>query len=318
MLPEVPGDPARDGAAFVSSVTRHPVFRAAGIGHGRGAGYRWAVVNPERHPLHIWKRSAPAGWSYGRTARLLDAALFTNGPMMGKRLAGGAKVTRSRVPAEFGWWVAVGAGLGAGAGLAGPWRSRRGRWFGGTIGIAAGALLAWRRSFTGWLPCGQVHSQAGGINDRSNFDREGARHAWLGRFGTEFASYQIGDGDPPAGVKEGTGGLIRMLDDYQIVGRRAGDPRYRRDFAELAAKTGVVAWALVPIGDGLDAGVLVVLGGRRRDTAWAARVLHGIGARDAVATDQGGSIMMGRGDAWILPAASLPRQSMQVYGLYCR
>jgi hypothetical protein len=318
LRPEVPADPARDGAAFVSLVTRHPAFRAAGVAHGRGAGCQWAVVDPERHPLHVWKRSAPTGLSYGRTARMLDAALFTNGPMMGKRLAGSGQVTRSRVPAEFGLWVAVGTGLGAGTGLACLWRWRRGWWFGGTVGLAAGALVAWRRSFTGWVPCGQVHGQADGIDDRRNFDCEGARHAWLGRFGSEFASYRIGDRDLPAGIEEGMGGLIRLLDDYQIVGREAGDPRYRRDFAELAAKKGVVAWALVPIGDGPDVGVLVVLGGRRLDAASAASVLHSVGARDAVATDQGGSIMMGRGTEWILPAASLPRQSMQVYGLYCR
>jgi hypothetical protein len=249
---------------------------------------------------------------------MLDAVLFTNGPMMGKRLAGSGKVTRSRVPAEFLLWVAVGAGLGAGAGLAGLPRWRRGWSFGGTVGMAAGALVAWRRSFTGWVPCGLVLGLAGGIDDRRDFDREGARHAWLGRFGMEFASYQIGDGDLPAGIKEGMGGLIRMLHDHQIVGRQAGGPRYRRDFAELAAKKGVVAWALVPAGHGSDAGVLVVLGGRRLDAASAASVLHGIGACDAVATDLGGSIMMGRGNVWILPAPSLPRQSMQVYGLYCR
>ena len=318
MLREVPADPARDGAAFVSLVTRHPVFQASGVAYGRRAGYRWAVVDPERHPLHVWTRSAPGSWSYGRTARMLDAVLFTNGPMMGKRLAGCGKVTRSRVPAEFLLWMAAGAGLGAAAGLAGLPRWRRGGWFGGTVGIVAGALVAWRRSFTGWVPCGQVLGQAGGIDDRRNFDREGARHAWLGRFGMDFASYQIGDGDLPADIKEGIGGLIRLLHDYQIVGRQAGDLRYCRDFAELAAKKGVLAWALVPVGHGPDLGVLVVLGGRRLEARRAASLLHGIGARDAIATDQGGSIMMGGGNRWILPAPSLPRQSMQIYGLYCR
>jgi hypothetical protein len=317
LLPQVPGEPARDGAAFVSLVTRHPAFRAAGAAAGRGVGCRWAVVDPERHRLHVWKRSSPAAWSYGRTARMLDATLFTNGPMMGKRLAG-SKVTRSRVAAEFLLWVAAGVGLGAGAALAGLPRWRHGWWFGGTVGTAAGALAAWRRSFAGWVPCGLVLGQAGRIDERRNFDHEGGRHAWLGRSGVGFASYQIRDGDLPAGIEEGTGGLILLLRDYQIAGRRVGDPQYRRDFAELAEKKGVVAWALVPIGAGPDAGVLVVLGGRKLDAASAASVLHGIGARDAVATDQSGSVMMGSGDGWLLPAPSLPRQSMQVYGLYCR
>jgi hypothetical protein len=315
LLPEVPGDPARDGAAFVSLVTRHPAFQAAGSARGGGIGCRWALVDPERHPLHVWKRSAPVCWSYARTARTLGATLFTNGPMMGKRLARTGKVTRTRVPAEFLGWVAAGAGLGAG--LAGLPR-RRGRWLGGTVGSAAGALVAWRRSFTGWVPCGLVVGQAGRIDDRRDFDGEGARHAWLGRFGIDFASYQIGDGELPSDVAEGMGGLIRLLHDYQIVGRRKGEPHYDRDFAELAAKKGVVAWALVPTGDRHDAGVVLVLGGRMLDAASAASLLHGIGARDAAATDQSGSVMMGSGNLCILPTPSLLRQSMQVYGLYCR
>ena len=151
-----------------------------------------------------------------------------------------------------------------------------------------------------------------------NFDDEGARHAWFGRSEVEFASYGIGDGDLPADVKEGTGGLILLLHDYRIVGQRVGDLGYRRDFAELAAKKGVVAWALVPTGDGTDSGVLVVLGSRRMDAATAASALRCIGARDAVATDQSGSIMMGSGRTRVLPTPSGPRLSMQVYGLYCR
>jgi hypothetical protein len=319
MFPELSGDPARDGASFVSSVLRHPAFQAAGVAHGRGAGFRWAVVAPERHPLYVWKRSAPASWSYVRTARALDAVLFTNGPMMGRRLTGGRKVTRSRVPVEFALWAAAGAGVGAAsAGLAGLPGRRYGRHVGGTAGTAAGIAVAWKRIFTGWVPCGRVRGQADGTDDRRNFDHEGARHAWLGRSGVEFATYGIGDGDLPAGVTEGTGGLILLLHDYRIAGRRPGDPGYRRDFAELAAKKGVVAWALVPTGNGADSGVLLVLGGRRMDALTAANMLRCIGARDAVATDQSGSIMMGSGHRCVLPAPSLPRQAMQVYGLCCR
>jgi hypothetical protein len=318
MRREAPADPARAGASFVRSVTDDPAFRSAGVAHGRGTDCRWAVVDPERHPLYVWRRSCPAGWSYLRTARALDAAIFTNGPMMGRRPPAGWKVTRSRVPVEFALWTA--AGVAVGTGLARLPGLRHG-WL---LGGAAGTAAAWKRTFTGWVPCGRVRGRAGGIDDRRDFDNEGAGHAWLGRSGREFASYRIGDGDLPAGVEEGAGGLILLVHDFTVVGRRAGDPGYRRDFAELAAKKGVVAWALVPSagtatgGPATGAGVLVVLGGRRLDAAAAAAMLVSIGARDAVATDQSGSVMMGSGRACQLRPPSLPRQSMQLYGLCCR
>jgi len=318
MQREVPGDPAGDGASFVRSVVGHPLFRSSGVAHGRGTDFRWAIVDPERYPLYVWRRSSPAGWSYRRTARALDAAIFTNGPMMGRRLPDGAKLTRSRVPVEFALWTA--AGVAAGLGLAHLPGLRHG-WL---LGGAAGAAAAWKRTFTGWVPCGGIRGQADGIDDRRDFDNEGAGHAWLGRFGREFASYRIGAGDLPAGVEEAAGGLILLVLDFKVVATRAGDPGYRRDFAELAAKKGVVAWGLVPSGGtttggaASEAGVLIVLGGRRLDAATAAAVLISIGTRDAVATDQSGSVMMGSGRTCLLRGPSLPRQSIQLYGLCCR
>jgi hypothetical protein len=309
---EVPGDPARDGRSFIPSVVGHPAFDSAGVAHGRGAGgARWAVVDPQRHPLCMWGRPGRAGWSYGRTARGLDAVLFTNGPMMGKRLPGGRKLTRSRVPVDFALWTV--AGGAAGGRLAGP-RSALGR----AVGAAAGVVVAWGRTFTGWEPCGRVRGSTAGIEDTRDFDQEGPRHAWFGRTGRDFASYRIDDGDLPAGVEEGTGGLILLVKDHRVVDRQPGAPGYRRDFAELATKKGVVAWGLVPTGPGGGTGVLVVLGGRRLDAAGAAATLQSIGTRDAVATDQSGSVMMGSGRRYFLPRPALPRQCMQLYGLSCR
>jgi hypothetical protein len=311
--PELPGDPALDGPSFVAAVVGHPGFRAAGVGHGRSTGSRWAVVDPDRHPLRVWQRSSRTAWSYARSARALDAALFTNGPMMGRRLPGGRKVTRSWVPVEFALWTATGAAAGAATGIAmgrGPHRRH-----GVLAGAAAGVAVAWRRSFTGWVPCGRVHGQAGRIDDGRDFDGEGRGHAWLGRTGHGFAGHRIGDGDLPSDVEEGTGGLIRLVHDHRVVSRHAGHPDYRRDFAKLSDRPGVVAWGLVPTGP--DTGVLVVLGDRRMPAASAAYVLHGIGARDAVATDLSGSVLMGSGTGCLLPRPSLPRQSMQLYGLCC-
>lgn len=316
--PGLPGDPALDGRSFIAAVVDHPDFRSAGAGHGRSARFRWAVVDPERHPLHVWERHPGAASSYARSARALGAALFTNGPMMGRRLPGGQKVTRSRVPVEFTLWSAAGAVAGAvAAGAAtGTWIGRPPhRRLGVLAGVATGAAVAWRRSFTGWVPCGGVRGRAGGIDDRRNFDGEARGHAWLGRSGGGFDGHRIGDGDLPADVEEGTGGLIRLVHDHRVVSRDPGHPDYRRDFAQLSDKPGVVAWGLVPIGP--DAGVLVVLGGRRISAGRAADVLHGIGTCDAVATDLGGSVVMGSGTSWLLPRPSPPRQSMQLYGLCC-
>lgn len=319
---EVPGDPARDGASFIPSVVGQDEFRSAGVAHGRGTDCRWSVVDPERHPLYVWRRTLPVGWSYVRTARALDAAVFTNGPMMGKRLPHGRKMTRLSVPLEFAIWAAIGTAAGLGvARTAGP----RGSWL---LGGVAGGTLAWTRTFTGWVPCGSVRGQADGIDDRRDFDHEGVGHAWFGRFGRDFASYRIDDGDLPAGVEEGAGGLILLVRDFTVLGGHAGDPGHRRDFAELAHKKGVVAWGLVPC-RGLTprapadhpatgAGVVVVLGGHRLQAATAAAILCAIGTRDAVGTDQSGSILLGSRRECVLRPPSLPRQSMQLYGLCCR
>jgi hypothetical protein len=318
---EVPGDPARDGASFIPSVVGHAEFRAAGVAHGRGTDCRWTVVDPERHPLYVWRRTLPTGRSYARTACTLDAAVFTNGPMMGKRLPQGRKVTRWSVPLEFATWAAVGTATGLGvARIAGT----RGSWL---LGGVAGGALAWRRTLTGWAPCGRVRGQANGIDDRRNFDDEGSGHAWFGRFGRDFSSYRIADGDLPSNVEEGVGGLILLVRDFMVVGKRTGDSSHCRDYAERAHKKGVVAWGLVP-GEGLrrrtptthsaaGVGVLVVLGGHRLRAATAAAILGTIGTRDAVATDQGGSVLMGSGRECVLRPPSPPRQAIQLYGLCC-
>ena len=313
MTADVLGDPTRDGRSFIPSVVGHPAFCSVGVAYGRApGGARWAVVDPQRHPLTLWGRPARAGWAYGRTAGGLDAVLFTNGPMMGKRLPGGRKLTMSRVPIDFALWTIAGAV--AGGRLAGAPRSALGR----VSGAVAGVVLVWGRTFTGWEPCGRVHGTAAGIEDSRDFDHEGQRHAWFGRNGRDFASYRIDNGDLPAGVEEGMGGLILLVKDHRVVDRRPDEPGYRRDFAELATKKGVVAWGLVPIDAGSGTGVLVVLGGRRLDAAGVAAAMKSIGARDAVATDQSGSILMGAGRTFLLRRPALPRQCMQVYGLSCR
>jgi hypothetical protein len=308
---DVGANPLLDGPGFLSIAMTHPNFRAIGSISGRIADTAWAVVDPQRHPLFVWARASRLPGSYARSAQALDAVVVTNGPMMGKRLPGGRKVTRSWLPVEFALRGAIGASAGV---LAGSRRRTPGP--DGLIGAAVGVAIAAARSFTRWMPCGTV--RGAGVDDRRNFDSEGARHAWFGRRpGTGFDAYGIGDGDLPADVVEGMGGLILLVRDYLVVGRVPGEPGYRRDFAELGRKRGVVAWGLLPAAGGSDTGVLVVLGGRGLDAVTAADALVSMGARDAVATDQSGSVLMGSRHTWLLRRPNLLRQSMQNYGLCC-
>src|SRR5258705_2122668 len=100
-------NPLLDGPGFLLAATADSQFRATGSISGRIADSAWAVVDPQRHPLSVWGRLSSWPCSYARAAQALDAVVVTNGPMMGKRLSGGRKVTRSSLPMEFGFHSAV-------------------------------------------------------------------------------------------------------------------------------------------------------------------------------------------------------------------
>lgn len=323
---------APDGLSFLPDVLADPHFLAAGIVHGRDHDCWWAVVDPLRHPLGVWKKRASCLAAYGRSAQALEAAVFTNGPMMGKRV-GPAKLTRGSAAREFAKWTVAGAigGVLAASGLGLSYLAVIG-------GAAAGLAHASKRVFTDWVPCGAVFGRAEGIDDRRIFD--GETHAWFGRFATCFSSYRIAPGDLPQGVCEGLGGLILLVRDFRMASTRIGDPAFDRDYAHLSKKKGVVAWGLVPLdlweasdrvgepGAGepspeaaptapLD-GVIVVIGGYALDCETAAARFCAIGTRDAVAMDQSACIMMGTGRHCVIGPPPLHRQGMQLYGLYCR
>jgi hypothetical protein len=320
MYPLLFADPIQDAAAFLATATAHPAFHADGVLGGAGRQCQWFVVDPDRHPLHVWRRR-PGVSSYAGTAVDLGAAVFSNGPMMGRRLPGVGKLTRSRVGLLLAGGTAVGtvggiaaAGAARSADVAVPARSGAAALLGAVAGVAAG----YAAGFTRWVPCGGVRGAAAGIEDGRDFDGEGTRHAWFGRRDRAFASYAIGDGDLPSDVAEGMGGLIALVRDHRVVDGPPGHPAHRRDFEELSDKPGVVAWGLAPVGGSAGGGVLMVFGGRRLTAAQAAQALQAVGARDAVATDQSGSVLLGSGEQLRLPRPTPPRQSMQTYGLYCR
>jgi hypothetical protein len=322
----VQADLARDGLSFIPKVVVGPDFLTGGVAYGHDEDSWWAVVDPGKHPLCVWKKCVPGPAAYGRSARTLDAAIFTNGPMMGKRVGRTRKVTRGSAVWEF----AIGTGTGVICGLAGGLRSGS-PYLVGIGGAMIGIGLAWLRIFTNWVPCGAVFSACSGIDDRRNFD--GESHAWLGRFGHDFSSYRVGLGHPPNGVCEGLGGLILLVRNFRPAGTKIGDAAFNDDFAQLSKKNGVVAWGLVPLdraARGADepgpdtnrteapAGVIVVIGSRALNGEVVATRLCAIGTRDAVAMDQSACIMMGAAGQFVIGPPPLHRQDMQLYGLYCR
>jgi hypothetical protein len=234
--------------------------------------------------------------------------------MMGKRL-GRRKLTRERAAWALARSGAAGAVAGFGAGSISRSRRRRGT-------VLAGAALAgsatWRSIFTGWSPCGVVLGQEAGVADLRNFEREGTGHSWFGRFATGFDSYAVGSGHPADGVVEGLGGVISLVRDSRPPSKTPGSRGYDAAFAALANKTGVAAWSLFPLVSADLPGVLVVLASRTLDAETAAALLCSIGARDAVAMDQGGSVLLGSGQTFVVGPPPRHRQAMQTYGLCCR
>lgn len=318
---------------FIPAVISHPDFVETGTLQGSTGAYVWVVVDPVRHPLCVWQQGGEGGAAYGKTALSLHAALFTNGPMMGRRLAGRWKVTRKGLPLA----LLVGTGLGAGLGALGSAlirHGKRGRLWSAMAGGAAGAATIWQWVFRNWIPCGAIRGATHAIDDERNFDQEGATHSWFGRKGSEFFDYAMGDGDLPPDMFEGMGGLTRLIRNYEIPSRDPANANYNAGFDILATKHGIVAWALVPLpteplstenrSSGKAerqtlAGVLVAIGSRKHlDGQAVANRLCAMGARDAVATDQRGAVMLGTDTRFLIGPPLAHRQKMQKYGLYCQ
>lgn len=313
-------DPVSDWVTFIARVVADSGFRSNGVARGRGSFGWWAVVDPSSHPLYVWQKRGSGLHAYARSARRLDAAVFTNGPMMGRALSG-ANITRHRAVGE----LAAGAAIGAAGGYALS-RAHRSFAHASAAGAVAGMASGARRVLTGWVPCGGVTGRCHDVKDLRNFDSEGSRHSWFGRLGTDFESYRVGDGNAPNELIEGVGGVISIVRSFRLPSRSPADRTFNGDFAALADKAGVTAWGLVDLRESVGTfssrrlateGVLIVLGSRSLSAELAARVLIALGARDAVAMDQRASIMMGAQGTFAIGPPPLHRQAIQEYGLYC-
>lgn len=304
-------DPVVDGRAFIERAIEHRTFCETGVIRGRSRAYAWVVVDPVRHPLHIWRSRGNGLGAYARTARELDAAVFTNGPMTGKRFASGDKVTRSRALLAVGSHAATAAActraLVRNSRLAFP----------AAAGVLAAAWAA-QDVLDGWAPCGHVVGAKHQVRDLRDFDGEGRAHAWFGRVGVDYESYRVASGHPPARLVEGCGGLLLLVRDFAVA-------CFDTTFIAYPLKRGVAAWALVDVPPricGVSAskplsGVLLVIASRSLTAAGAAHVLVSAGARDAVATDQRASILLGAKATCTVGPPPWHRQAFQEYGLYC-
>lgn len=289
-------------------------FRTSGVMSGRDGLCVWTIIDPVQHPLFVWRKEGRGPFAYARTAQCLDAIAFSNGPMMGKRCAPGWKVGRGVAAVELvAWPISMGA-MGVVLARRAQFRRALALLGGGLLG----ASIAWRRLFTGWIPCGMVRSTAAGIQDIRDFDREGARHAWFGRRGLGFETYAIEQGDLPDDVLEGAGGLLLLVRDYAVPSTRAGDPTYDSDFAELRHKRGYIGWGLIPLPRvGPATGVLAIIGSLEENAEVAAERMCRLGARDAVLTDQRTMVMLGVEGRLTIGPPGPHRQTIQTYGFYC-
>jgi hypothetical protein len=305
-------NPLEDGHAFVTRAVRHPEFRRSGVIRGKTGTSAWALVDPLLHPLYVWKKEGISPCSYGRTAVSLRAAVFTNGPFVGKRLASGLKVTRGRAARA----VAIPSGVVASWVYA---ASPRWRGLGAVAAGGAVAAATATRVFNHWIPCGYVVGERHGIYDFRDFDCEGRAHMWFGRLDFDFDSYHIGQGYPPRGVVEGVGGLLPLVRDYRLA-------CFDTEFRSFLYKRGLAGWALIDLhrsptcvgsSDSGSRGVLFVFGDRTLTAVDAAGLLVSLGARDAVATDQRASVLVGAESTFAIGPPSILRQAVQQYGLYC-
>lgn len=282
-------------ADAVRQALDRPGFQSTGVAEGGEGSFAWVLVDPERHPLVVWERARLR--SYAGTARELDAAAFTNGPYVGR-------LSRAEVATRIGGCVAAGA-IGG--------RGRR------ALGALAGLALGWRLALTGWEPCGLVHSEENGIDDRRDWRGEGATHGWIGRSGEGFGSYAVGLGNPPDGLREGMGGLIPLIVDGEVLGADPADPNHHPDYARSRTKKQLVTWCLLPTPGAQSSGALLVVATRdRAASAELATHLIDLGVTGAVATDSSGCAMLGSERHFVLGPPHLHRQTIQQYGLCCK
>ena len=351
-MPDLSPYNINSGRAFIPQCLQDNDFRAKGVLYGNNGGLWWAVVDPTRYALNVWKKTGDDDTAYGRTAGGLGAAAFTNGPMMDRYTKSEIKrmVIKQMLFDGIKWGVilAVVGLLFGGAGAI----------VGGIIGLVGGGILGYyagrKRALEKWKPYGVVFGTKHGVSDPGlNY----TNYVHLGRNGAGFDTYEVSDGNPAGGFLEIIGGLIPLVRHFTPMSATKGAATYHAEYAKLSQRAGLASWGLVPLnvdpsqvqlpqewsghvsledlvmlteedlvnidltsttGDGsLMTGVLVVVGNPGANyMATAAGILAGIGTRDAVAMDGSDSVMMGAGGEFFFGPPPEVKQLIQIYGFY--
>jgi hypothetical protein len=346
------------GRSFIPTVLQHQRFRNTGFLRGDSAvGYHWVVLDPRRHPLYVWKEQFHLSHvleeeHYQQTAFGLNAAAFSNGPMMEyPRFMDLVKTLLKKIGA---WTLAavLGATIVAGlitGGLGLPVLVAA--LAAGGSGIVAGiirAILDWTR---GGVPFGFVKGDRHWVDD-AGMGYNGELVSFGRGSTTAFSSYSLTRGHAPAGYEEGIGGLIALVIGYAAQTATAG-PNYNKPFSDLSAKGGIASWALIPLGDtsttshaaipdidGATSGPLtadelrgidlvmpgdttpldgvIMVAGKRTGFGEIAGYYASIGARDAIALDGSDSVMVGSGSTSYLGPLPWYKDGIQKYGFFAQ
>ncbi|NML43305.1 DUF456 domain-containing protein [Ramlibacter sp. G-1-2-2] len=351
-MPDISPYDINSGRTFIPQCVQDHRFHDHGVVYGKSGDLWWAVIDPRRHPLCVWKRSGNADDDYARSARALSAAVFTNGPMMDK-------FSKWEVRKAFALqmlfdginWAVIGAVVGFF--LGGPWGALIGGLAGAVFGFFIGYEAAKEAVFKDWVPFGRVHGTTHSVDD---VGRGFGGLVYLGRTGSTLDTYAVGDGNPPQ-MLEVIGGTIPIVRHFFPTSATKGAANYYESFESLSQRAGLVAWGIVPIdvdpagvevprsSDGTPAniservmlkradfgdadlsvpgsneafqGVLVCVGNAGTAfMATAGATLAHIGTRDAVALDGSDSVMMGDYAEMMLREPPAAKQLIQKYGFY--
>lgn len=305
-----------DGPRFFPNALRDPVFVRDGVlfgmDPGRDKGIYWAVVDPRRHTMYVWRKDTD---DFPTAARHLGASVVTNAPFLlyaGGSTTGGKALVHSWYYLRCAWEALKTAGNYSP--LAPFYFSAR------TTQIA-------RELFGTHAVEGFIFGARQQIcENRPDFSRPNAEY--FGRTGGRlFSNYSIAHGDPPA-MDEAIGGLFRSVAQYAAVDNGTAvwvgtwglvpltgaiDPALQESGAEAARAEYV---ARTPQADGPCDGVLLTAFATMGPAQMAA-LLAGVRVRDAVRLDGNDSVLMGHhntmhyGDD--MPA---PKRAYNKYGYY--
>jgi hypothetical protein len=288
---------------LVPNVLSDQTFQATGIYIGQDSGLYYAVIDPRRHNIDVWKKRwggplhqlTHGGLHYQRTALQIGSHYFTNGPQMTPKLSVGMPLLIQHLLQFLTILVPI------------PWNPYN-------LVISGGGI---------------IHRGAG-LN-KSFFGRNGQG---------SFSNYVIAPDPPGATFREAIGGLVQIVSAGSSVtdsgngeinrlesskgicgwGKRPISPAiatddWESDVPYLPPEEG----GEIPAEEvGVLDGVIIVAGSSSvAIAATLASQMVTVGVTEAVATDGSNSVIMGFGSTLNIPCI-LIKDEIQRYGFCCR